>query len=349
MVSTRVYVQSRLGALSSSDGRHKAASKQPACSLSMWNALFALLAPGGGRGRLSILIFHRVHAKPDPMFPEELDAHRFEQQIAWLAQWFNILPLAEGIERLKRKSLPPRALSITFDDGYANNYTVALPILQRHRIAATIFVATRYLDGGCMWNDLVIEAARETLKSELDLRWLGLDHVPVASIEQRRCAVESVIGKLKYQRSELRAESALRFVEAAHATVPSDLMLTTAQVKGLHRAGSCLGAHTATHPILARLDAARARAEIETGKADLEALIGERVALFAYPNGKPGVDYVSAHVDMVRQAGFSAAVSTAWGVSHSASDPFQLPRFTPWDRTKHKYAMRLAQNFLRVA
>jgi hypothetical protein len=72
------------------------------------------------------------------------------------------------------------------------------------------------------------------------------------------------------------------------------------------------------------------------------------VRLFAYPNGKPGRDYSREHVDMVRELGFEAAVSTAWGVGHAASDPYQLPRFTPWDKTPGRFALRLLHNTFRT-
>jgi peptidoglycan/xylan/chitin deacetylase (PgdA/CDA1 family) len=105
-----------------------------------------------------------------------------------------------------------------------------------------------------------------------------------------------------------------------------------------------IGAHTATHPILTRLAPADARREIDQSRERLTAILGEPVSLFAYPNGKPGQDYGAEHVRMVRDAGFTAAVSTAWGVASTNSDLFQLPRFTPWDRRPAKFALRLLLN-----
>ena len=70
--------------------------------------------------------------------------------------------------------------------------------------------------------------------------------------------------------------------------------------------------------------------------------------MFAYPNGRPGVDYRSEHADMGKRIGFKAAVSTHWGVSAQRSDRFQLPRFTPWDRNSLKFAVRLLANYRQV-
>ena len=70
---------------------------------------------------MSILVFHRVLALPDPLFPGEVDAVRFNRICSWLADWFQVLPLDQAVRHLRAGSLPARALAITFDDGYADN------------------------------------------------------------------------------------------------------------------------------------------------------------------------------------------------------------------------------------
>jgi hypothetical protein len=94
-------------------------------------------------------------------------------------------------------------------------------------------------------------------------------------------------------------------------------------------AGMLIGAHTVTHPILARLNADAVLSEARESKQFLESLIQERVGLFAYPNGKPDVDYRAADAEIIRGLDFDAAVTTAWGVADVQCDRMQLPRFTP--------------------
>src|ERR671921_486725 len=106
-----------------------------------------VVSPAGCRARLSILIFHRVAAEPDPLFPHEMHARRFDETCGWLEDWFNVVALDEGARRLRAGTLPDRALAITFDDGYGDNHDVALPILRNRRFPATFFVATGYVDG----------------------------------------------------------------------------------------------------------------------------------------------------------------------------------------------------------
>ncbi|MDO9235791.1 MAG: polysaccharide deacetylase family protein [Aquabacterium sp.] len=307
-----------------------------------------MLSPGGQGGRLSILIFHRVLTQPDPLFPDEPDVARFDEMMGWVSKWFQVLPLDKAITQLRAGTLPARAAAITFDDGYADNATNALPILKRHGMSATFFVATSFLNGGRMWNDTLIEAIRGCSAESLDLTEAGFGSFNLGSVADKRMAIERLLKAVKYLEPSKRNEAVALVQKAALVKLPDDLMMTSRQVLQLRNTGMQIGAHTCTHPILASLSEGEARTEITSSKCLLESLLDEPVSLFAYPNGKPNKDYLAKHAEMVRQAGFDAAVSTAAGVSSSATDVFQLPRFTPWDQTRLRYGIRLALNLRDV-
>ncbi len=309
-------------------------------------ALAAAVSLSPLRKRLSILIYHRVLARPDPLFPSEVDAARFDQQIGFLKQCFNIIPLSEAVRGLREGTLPSRAACITFDDGYADNAEIALPILRRHGVAATFFVATGFLNGGRMWNDTVIETIRRA-PHQLDLSSLQLGQFTLDSQASRRQAISNLLDALKYLPLAARQQQVEAICRLAAVAPPDDLMMSSEQVRQLHRAGMDIGAHTVNHPIIARMDSAGAYAEIADGKAELEQIIGAPVRLFAYPNGKPGQDYQAEHVAMAQTLGFEAAVSTAWGAAKHGSDLFQLPRFTPWDRGQLRFSVRMMQNLAK--
>lgn len=318
----------------------------------MLRSVLSVASPAGARASLSILIFHRVHATPDPLFPEEIDAERFRRICQWVGRWCNVLPLSEAIERMYRHELPAAATALTFDDGYADNLTVAAPLLLENRLSCTFFIATGYLDGGRMWNDAIIESIRRTSLQQLDMRGLGLsvDRLNLDGVAARRSAIDRVIAHVKYQEPSARESLVRKMTERAEVVVPSGLMMTSTQVKALHTSGFAVGGHTVSHPILARVSKAMARDEIERGKQQLEQIVDCEVSLFAYPNGKPTLDYGTDAVNLVREAGFRAAVSTAWGVSTAATDRFQLARFTPWDRSRWGFGVRFARNtLLRVS
>ncbi len=292
--------------------------------------------------RLSILIFHRVLPARDPLFPDEIDAQTFDRQMAFVTQAFTVLTLGQALTLRAAGALPARALVITFDDGYADNAEIALPILLRHGLKATFFVASGFLDGGRMFNDSVIESLRHARGDCIDLAEFGLGRHDLSTVRERRGAIDVLLPKFKY--SGLREREALLERLASLAGFPElrrDLMMRSEQVVGLHRAGMEIGGHTVRHPILRITPDDEAEAEIADGRARLQALIDAPVEVFAYPNGRPMQDYDSRHVEMVRRAGFRGAVSTARGVASPASDCHQLPRFTPWDAGIAKWAGRL--------
>jgi peptidoglycan/xylan/chitin deacetylase (PgdA/CDA1 family) len=306
------------------------------------NLVVSLLLGVPRTRRLSVLAYHRVLPERDPLLSGEPSAVEFEHRMRWVRANFGVLALGEAVRALREDRLPPRALCITFDDGYADNYRIAFPILRRLGLPATFFLATGFLDGGCMFNDVVIEAVRRAGGADLDLADLGLGLHPLGSEERRARAIATNLGRQKYFELERRHRVAVEIARRAGACVPSDLMMTSQQVRALHAGGMEVGAHTVTHPILAEIPAERARDEIAASRARLEEITGAPVRLFAYPNGKPVRDYRREHAELARELGFEAAVSTAWGAARPGDDLFQLPRFTPWGRGHFSFGLRLA-------
>lgn len=300
-----------------------------------------------GRSRLSVLIYHRVLPEPDPLRRGEVDAVTFERHMAIVKQYFSVLPLTEAVQRLHQGDLPGRALCVTFDDGYQDNIIYALPVLRRHGLCASFFIASGYLDGGRMWNDTVIDAVGHAPGVVLDLSEQGLGCYDLTTLESRRQATIALIAQLKYSNETMRQEAAGYVLEMAGNPPLSSPMMNRTDVVTLRQAGMEIGGHTCSHPILARLPLERAQEEITSNKEELEGILGEHIHLFAYPNGKPGIDFGREHVEMVRAAGYKAAVTTARGAAQRGTDPYQIPRFTPWDRTSLRFMARLAENALR--
>ncbi|MEO8132704.1 MAG: polysaccharide deacetylase family protein [Betaproteobacteria bacterium] len=314
----------------------------------MFRLLGNALSPAGNRARLAVLMFHRVTAAPDPILPDVMDAFTFERHMAFIKREFNVLPLGEACARHAKRSLPARAACITFDDGYADNEQIALPILKRVGVPATFFVATGFLDGSTMFNDGVIEVVRTAPDGVHDLGALGLPAYALGDTASRLAAIDSLIKLLKYRVADERGMLVARLADAMGGVSPKNLMMHPAQVRRLRDQGMEIGGHTVNHPILMGLDEQEARTEIVDGKHLLEEITGAQVTLFAYPNGKPGKDYGPQHVRLVREAGFSAAVSTVSSVADRASDVFQLPRLSPWERNPHRLGLRLLMNCVRT-
>ncbi|MAT52321.1 MAG: hypothetical protein CMK32_14180 [Porticoccaceae bacterium] len=296
---------------------------------------------------LSILIYHQVLEKPDYLRPGEPTVRQFDWQMQLLKTYFTPLSLTQAVQLLDEQRLPSNAVCVTFDDGYADNYTLALPILKKWAIPATVFVASGYLNGGRMWNDTLIEAIRSTQSGQWDGGFIGLGPLDLSTAAARKQTLNTLITLIKHLPGHER-QAATGHIASISDVLPDDLMMTDEQLKALCAQGVEVGAHTVTHPVLTTVSLETARDEIMASKTRLESITGSPVTHFAYPNGHYGDDYNESHVSLVRKLGFSSAVTTDWGVSSRATDRFQLARFTPWDRTPLRFYSRLLLNTSNV-
>ncbi|WP_206064503.1 polysaccharide deacetylase family protein [Neptunomonas sp. XY-337] len=303
---------------------------------------FSVCSRDNRGSKLSILIYHRVLERPDFLRASEPTVASFDWQMGLLKRYFEPLSLSDALAKLKAGVLPKNAVCVTFDDGYADNATLALPILKKHGIPATIFVSTGFLDGGRMWNDTVIEAVR--VSDQLDLTAVDLGVFELSSEDQKLQALGELLKSIKYQPLEKRVDILACIESQVSDRLPTDLMMTSDQVRWVESEGIEIGAHTINHPILTELDSGQARYEILEGKQQLEGILGKPVQWFAYPNGKRGVDYDLTHRSLIEELGFDGAVSTDWGVTTASSDQYQLRRFTPWDNKPFKFFVRLLLN-----
>lgn len=297
-----------------------------------------------GEGRLCIVNYHRILRAPDPLLESEPTVATFRCQMELLAECFNVLPLHDAVQMLATERMPPRAVAITFDDGYRSIHDLAFPVLHEYGLPAAVFVTTGHMERGSMWNDIILEAVRRLPEGWLELDDIGLGAYPLQTAEDRKQTLQALTERSKYLRPPGRAELSRKLEALAGGTLAQDLMLTREMVRVLDGGGVEIGGHTITHPILTRIDDDAARQEIAGSKRQLEEIVGKPVRLFAYPNGKRGVDFDARHVRMVSEAGFAAAfTTTVAGAACSRDGRFEVPRSRPWDTHRLMFAGRLLQ------
>lgn len=299
-----------------------------------------------GQKRLIVLIYHRVLDEPDPMRPDEIDIATFSWQMDLLSEYFNVLSLDDAIVKLQANTLPHRAICITFDDGYADNYYNALPILLKRNLTACFFIATGYLNGGRMWNDTIIESFRTIDKKILSDELFNLQHFDFTSTHNRAKASQEFIRDIKHM-PITKKTAYVKYIESISPNLPENLMLTDYQVKELHNRGMNIGAHTVSHPILLNLNATEIKHELSLSRDTLEQITGHPINFFAYPNGRVGSDYLPEHTIIVKELGFKAAFTTHFGSINPKLDLWQLPRFRPWDKNITQFMMRLSYMFAK--
>lgn len=308
--------------------------------------LLSALSPAGPRARLMVFPYHRVLEHDDPLLPGAPSAERFERQLYRIRKYCNPLSLLEAVERLIAGNLPPRAVAVTFDDGYANNLEIAAPLLRKYDIPAVVFVAVDALERGIMWNDIIVEAVR-LAPDRINASAVGLGTLDIDELN-RLSVLHRLIASVQYRPTKERLEIS----ESLYASVTNKplkrQMLRPDQLNELANAGLDIGAHTVNHPILRTLDDSAALAEIEGSRSWIGDITGKRPTLFAYPKGKRGDDYDARHMKMVRSLGFLAAVSANWGCATRDSSLFELPRFKPWEDTDFGFSSRLCKVVART-
>ena len=290
----------------------------------------------------SIFTYHRVNDEADPFFAS-MPTEVFERQIAHVARVYRVLPLEDLVQRMRQGTLPRNAVAVTFDDGYRDTLTHAAPILARHGVPATVFLATGFIGTGQVpWVDRVALAFKVTEATEYVAPW-G-ETVSLATAPARVDAAGRLVEHLKRLPDDDRRRAFDRLLQAftvGDEKAFNELMLTWDDVNALVALGFSIGAHTVNHPILSRVSAERAREEIEGSRATITSACGRPPQVFAYPNG--GVeDYTPTVARLVCQAGFSCAVTTRFGVNTRETSPWELRRGGPPDHHLPTFALKLA-------
>jgi peptidoglycan/xylan/chitin deacetylase (PgdA/CDA1 family) len=279
------------------------------------------------RGRVLILTYHRFSRGGDPLATPEAD---FDAHLRYLKEHYTLVPLSRvAAHYAGREALPERAACVTIDDGFADAYEVAFPLLQRHGVPATLFVITDFLDGRAwMWTDkmrhVALSTKSERLSAEVGGRPLDLR---LAGRDSRIDAAGRVNSELKRLAPRER-EEAIERLAAAHGVMmparpPAEFgPVTWGQAREMDAAGLEIGSHTVSHPILTTTDDAQLAAELRVSRARIEEELGRAVELFCYPNG--------AFDERVRRetvsAGYACAVTTRHGLNERRADPFTLRR-----------------------
>ena len=272
-----------------------------------------------------ILCYHRVNDDQHPFFGG-IPVKTFSAQMEQLQKHCCVLPLEELVERRRRRDVPGRAVAITFDDGYKDNFTNAFPILRELRLPATIFLTTGGIDSGeWLWHDKVFEAFHYTDVQMLNLK--GQSH-PLTTRKEKLVALDAILKRLR----ELHPEDRDRLIQDLigelnpdHQSFSGQDKLAWEDVRTMSQNDIAFGAHTVSHPILSRLSLEEAGQEIMDSKNAIEKHIVGNVRLFAYPNGSRK-DFNQAIKDFLKNNQFQCAVTTIWGTNDKETDLFELRR-----------------------
>jgi peptidoglycan/xylan/chitin deacetylase (PgdA/CDA1 family) len=293
-----------------------------------------------------ILTYHGVLTKSDDLYTTRncVDVAMFDRQMDFMARHYKVVPLSTFVEWLSLdKKLPPYTAAITFDDGFRNNLTVALPILKKYRLSATIFLPTSFIgsDEMGLWTERVDWLIHRTRVASVRIAANGTEksyllhtkaereiasdqiraYLKTLSPKERKCVVAQLARQIGTQPRGVQTGSEDSPVDAQERYA----FLNWEEVKAMTRARITFGSHTHTHPILTPLNEQEANFEVAESRRLIGEQLGTECRLFSYPNGTQ-VDFGSREEKLLKGVGYQAAVTQIDGFNDASTNPMALRR-----------------------
>lgn len=276
------------------------------------------------KGKVVILMYHKVTTKHDPI-GISIDPHFFEMQMKYIKDKYTPISLSKAVDYINGKIIDKNYIVVTFDDGYADNYAVAYPILEKYAVPATVFITSEAVEKGYTDWSIMDEVILNTEKKEIDLTKYGLEKIILKNKKNKFEAILYLRSRLKKVDHSIRKQ-VIQHLTASTEVIGRRIMLTWEEVSRLASSGLVtIGAHTISHPILSRLSPDEAYFEIAECKRVIQEKTNLNVDLFAYPNGSAS-DFNDKTMLLVSKAGFKAACTTIPGVNRLGSDLLRLKR-----------------------
>lgn len=288
-------------------------------------------------GFLRVLTYHRVDepARRPWLDPGLISASPkdFDEQMAYVAAHYQVVTMSDVLAASRSRNnnaLPPRAVLVTFDDGYYDFEEQAWPILKRYRIPAALFVPTAYPDRPMQtfWWDNLYQAIQSTNRKE-DLNTpIGI--FSLSGAVSRNQAYQRLKNFMKTLRHAEAISAVNELCRELGVQPAPNCIMSWDSLRKLSQDGLTLGAHTRTHPLVNRISLDEARQEAVGSLEDLKREIGHALPIFAYPSGEFSDDVVS----MLEREGFSLAFTTKRGINNiSHMNPLRIQRINVGGRT----------------
>ena len=259
---------------------------------------------------------------------------QFEDQIRFLLKKYKPLRVSDFYNGNSSKL--NRGFLITFDDGFRNNYSYALPVLQTYGLEAVFFITTSYIGSReFLWTEQVTRLIQKTKKKSLRVD-LGEEGclLRLTSILDKEEASHAVRSYLKRQPPSVRNDLLelmkvqLDDVELALDAESEEryLFMNWKEVEEMSRCGQVIGSHTHTHPILSTLNEMESFKELKLSKEAIENHLSKPCDVMSYPNGEK-IDYSPIQKKQLRELGYKCAFTQVSPFTDYETDRYELNRY----------------------
>lgn len=289
-----------------------------------------------------ILGYHRIaDCKWDP-YHTNVGTQNFSEQLDVLSKYGQPVSLKQIRRNLGDRTVSRRSIAITFDDGYADTFDVAAPLLRQKAIPATVFIVSGSLGKAFWWDEItqIIEDAAELparFKLEAGSKlfhWSGgTDPRRNRDILARRLGDYFRSIDFSVHATVLRR---LRTIfDVGKDTFDQPCAVSPERLANENRNGLLdIGSHTVSHASLGKLSIARQQHELRKSKRDLEEISGRDISSFSFPNGADS----AATGRVAARLGFELACTSSAGVVNVGTNPFLLPRLWVGDWDGDRFA-----------
>lgn len=255
----------------------------------------------------------------------------FSRQMEYLSRICNVVTMDQvfGFATGAIK-LPRRSVAITFDDGFADNLSTAIPIMNRYGIPGTIYVMTGYVASVpwyCTLRYIFTKSRRASFTDPFDGRLRSLENPE----DRRRSFLSCSRVCARTPRAEIENRiSALENALDVQYRPTTPLMLDWDGVREVVRQKHTIGAHTMTHPNLAYVSAEEVRTQMACSKMTIENQIGNKIRHFSYPSPIMEPHWTAETIETCKATGYDTAVTCSSGCIRRGDSPLAIQRiFVP--------------------
>lgn len=296
-----------------------------------------------------IINFHGVRSGGEnPFNNRHIPVAEFEKILIYLKKRFEIVPLSTLFdEHRNKKKGGKKKIALTFDDGYSNNFNIALPLLKKHGIPATYYIITQGLEDAdfYVWPDKV-DAHQFQNRQDIVVDELCFPYPTYYNQETGKGLIEFLKSKGSSINSIVSSFVTASDMKTISARFPELFEIIRGNELAAFATEDLLefGSHTHSHPNLEFLNKAEALKELKNSKELLEKKLGREVHSLAFPDGS----YTAETIKLALEVGYKNQVAVEYKYNENNSHPNLLSRFTISNSTTaHSNIIRLAKDFDR--
>jgi peptidoglycan/xylan/chitin deacetylase (PgdA/CDA1 family) len=281
------------------------------------------------RNRPLILMYHRITDEP---YCAGLAPAEFEKHLAFVTRYFRVVPIKQLLQEVATNQVKPYTLALTFDDGHADFFQHAWPLLQKYQLPASLYITTGFVDGACwLWPDLLKYIIMHNRKDFIAIPGSGNLITTKDFILKNWHRLGDYCLTLD---TEERNQFLANLAQQCDVAIPASPVqpfagVTWDQLRSMRDQGLEVGSHTVTHPILSKLDYPLIEQELAQSAARIKEQLNQMPTGLCYPNGRP-IDITPQVVECARRLGYEYGL-LARNISIEARDLFHIGRLAAND------------------